>query len=184
MLNLLPPNEKKSLLGGQKKRLFTILGIELLVFLICILFVLLAVEFYILGETTTQSYLYKQVQYENQSLDFLEFKNKILKYNKELVLTDSFHKNQKFIYSALDVLLDVKRPDGMYFTNFSLQSDERSDKINVNISGFSDIRDNLLIFRKNIESEKKIGNINFSPESWINQKNVNFNLTLEITDGD
>lgn len=183
MLNLLPPSEKKFLAQEHKRRLFIILGTELFVFLIALLSVLVALEFYILGENTTQKYLSEQFQYENQSPDFVDFKNIILKYNKELSLADAFYKDRKFIHSALKALLDVERPDGLYFTSLYLQSQKQSNKTAINVSGVSDTRDNLLIFKKNLEAEEKLQNINFSPESWISQKNVNFNLTLELING-
>lgn len=183
MLNLLPPNEKKFLFQERKKRLFIVLSIELSVFLICVLLVLLAIEFYILGEANSQNFLLQQAQVQNQSSDFSNFKDIILNYNKKLILIDSFYKNRKFMNGALDILLGVRRPSGLYFTNLSLQSQQQSEKIKVNIAGTSATRDDLLLFKKNIEAERKIENINFSPESWISQKNINFNVTLDIADG-
>jgi len=31
-----------------------------------------------------------------------------------------------------------------------------------------------------VEKQKNIKDISFSPESWVNQKNVNFNIILKI----
>jgi len=77
----------------------------------------------------------------------------------------------------------TQRPPGLYFTKFSLQTEPASDRIKAVIAGFSNTRDNLLIFRNNIESEEKIESVSFSPETWLSQKNISFNLTLDIVNG-
>lgn len=183
MINLLPPEEKKFLLKEQQKRLLIVLSIEIAVFLVCLLLVLLAIQFYISGEVSYQSFFLQQVQIGNKSSDFSDSKKIILKYNKELVLIDAFYKEQKSMNSALDILLEVQRPDGLYFNNLSLQSEQQADKIKVNIAGLSNTRDNLLILKNNIDEEKRIKNVSFSPGSWVNQKNINFDVALDISNG-
>jgi len=183
MLNLLPPSEKKILAREKKKRLFMILCFEFFVFLVCIFLVLLAVEFYILGEVAWQNFLFGQVKAESQSDRFLYFENVMQNYNQKLVLIDSFYEKQKFAVPTLITLLSVERPEGLHFTKFSLQLQGQPGKTKVVITGFSDTRDNLIIFKNNIEAEKKIEGINFSADSWINPKDINFHLTLDIIDG-
>jgi hypothetical protein len=180
MINLLPPEQRKFLVKEQQKKLFIVLSMEIAVFLVCLLLVMLATEFYISGEISYQSFFLQQVQIENQSSDFSDFKKIILKYNKELVLIDAFYKGQKSINSALNTLLDVQKPDGLRFNNLSFQPEQQTDNIKVNIDGTSDTRDNLLIFKNNIDGEKRIKNVSFSPGSWVNQKNINFDVTLDI----
>ncbi|MDP3882576.1 MAG: hypothetical protein Q8Q48_00785 [Candidatus Staskawiczbacteria bacterium] len=182
MLNLLPPEEKIILKQEQNKRLLVVLAMEFLIFLTSILLVLLAVEFNILGEFVSQSFLLRQVQAEGQSSDSSRFEKEMMAYNKKLVVIDSFYKDRVFQGDALNTLLKVDRPSGLYFVKFSLQP-QQPNRTKVIIAGVSDTRDNLLTFKNNVEAVKNIENINFSPESWISQKNVNFNLTLDILNG-
>ncbi|MFH1968300.1 MAG: hypothetical protein ABIJ84_02855 [bacterium] len=182
MLNLLPPNEKKLLAQERQKRLFIVLCFELIVFLVCIFLVLLAIEFYSLGELASQNFLLQQASAENQSAEFSYFKDAMQGYNNELVLVDSFYKKKKFFGDASNTLLQVQRPAGLYFIRFSMQSQEQSNDIKVVVTGVSDTRENLIIFKNNIEATGKIRNVAFSPASWINQKNITFNLTLDIID--
>lgn len=180
MLNLLPPSEKKFLAKERQKKLFIVLCFELFVFLICILLVMLAVEFYILGELSSQEFLLQQSELENKMPEFSRFENMIKDYNDKLVLAESFLNKQKLTGGALNILLNIKRPAGVYFTKFSMQTHEQSGRVKTVINGFSDTRDNLTVFKNNIESIKEIENINFSPEAWLNPKNISFSLTIDI----
>jgi hypothetical protein len=181
MLNLLPTSEKQFLKREQKKRLAIVLGSELLVFLVCLVLVFAAINFYILGRLASQEYFVKQAELDSQSPGFFDFMASMINYNKKLMVIDSFYKNQKPVTGPMQTLLSIERPEGVYFTRFSLSPDQNSAVIKAVISGKSDTRDHLLGFRANIESENKIQNIVFSPDSWINQKDIIFNLTLDIT---
>jgi len=180
MLNLLPITEKKFLKQEQQKRLFAILCFEFFNFLVCVLLVMSAIAFFVLGEVASENYLSQQVQSENGSSEFMNYKYIILDYNKKMALVDSFYTNQANLSDAIDVLLSVKRPEGLYFNKLSLQANQQTGKTEIIVSGVSDDREGLLTFKNNIEAERKMQNINFSPESWISQKNINFNLTLDI----
>jgi len=180
MLNLLPPDEKRFLVKERRRRLLTVLSFEFLIFLACIVLVLLALVFYGLGEVASQNFLLGQAAAEIQSPEFSYLKNVIQDYNGKLVLIDSFYKNNKITGNILNALLSVQRPPGLYFTKFSLIANDQSNGIKVVIAGKSNTRDNLIIFKKNIEAENKIKNVVFSPESWISQKNIIFNLTFDI----
>jgi len=38
----------------------------------------------------------------------------------------------------------------------------------------------MLVYKEELEKQKNIKDIYFSPDSWINQTNVNFNITLKL----
>ena len=140
-------------------------------------------EFYILGELTSQKFLLSEAESENHAPEFSRFSGIMQDYNKKLVLVESFYQKSGSASSGLDVLLGVQRPAGLYFSKFSLQSEPKLSRIKAVVSGFSNTRDNLLVFKNNLEAASKIENINFSPEAWLSQKNINFNLTFDIIDG-
>ncbi len=179
MINLLPPEEKHKLMSKKKERLTTILGIVFLIFLICLTLVLLSIKFYILTATDYQKDTLRENEQKSQAADFMNFKNIIQKYNSTLVQLDSFYKKEIYFSQALKTITAVPKPAGLDLLNFSLSRDI-SGKIKVSVSGFSDTRNDLLVFKTNIEENQKIKNFYFSPDSWINPENANFSLTFEI----
>lgn len=179
MINLLPTKEKGELILEKEKKLAIILGSAVLIAIIFMALVLLSVKFYILGGVVSQKFALEQTEIRYKTEDFILYKTLLENYNKRFVKLESFYKDRTEFAPALKAVLDVKLSAGVYFTELSLK--RKSDgKIEAKLYGISDIRNNLLIFKQNIESAKAIKNPNFSPESWINSKNINFYLTFEI----
>ncbi len=180
MINLLPPEEKEGLRLQQVKKLVAILGSAVVVIIICLILILFSINYYILGEIISQKFSLEQAENRYKTSDFLKYKNILQNYNKGAAQLKSFYKEGMGISSALENILAVEKPVGIYFSNLSINMRENNDKIIVNISGASDTRDSLLVFKKNLEGKGEIKNINFSPESWINPSNINFYLTFEV----
>lgn len=180
MTNLLPPEEKKILMKIQQRKLLTVLGIELLAFLVSLLLVFLIVMFYIMGMNIGQKSVLNDVEMGIKSSDFSQFRAIMLQYNKDLFSVDFFYKTQKPASKALDTLFAVQRPAGLYFSSVASAPEQKPGRMKFNIFGTSDTRDSLTSFKSNLEKEKLIENIEFSPSSWISQKNINFNVTLDI----
>jgi len=180
MINLLPTKEKEELILERNKKLAIILGSALLIALVCLILVLLSVKFYILGQAVSQKFTLEQAENKYQTPDFLIYKGLLEDYNKNFAQLRSFYKNKIQFSAVLENILEVERPEGVYFTDLSLARSEDSNKVEAKLSGISDTRDNLLLFKKNIEESKVIKNQSFSSESWINSKDVNFYLTFEV----
>jgi hypothetical protein len=180
MINLLPPEEKRKILLKKKEKLAVIFAIVFLVFLICLILILLSVKFYILAETDYQKNNLIQVEQSKESSDLVEFGNIIQAHNGTLDQLDSFYKKEIYFNEALDIILNVPKPENLYLTNFSLDR-SRDSMIEINVTGISESRDNLLIFKNNIEQDENIQNSYFSSESWISPKNAKFSLTFEIS---
>jgi len=179
MINLLPPEEKQKLFFEKKEKLAMILGIVVLVSLICLTLILFSIKFYILAETDYQKKILEQTKLVDQTPDFINLNSTIQKYNGILAQLNSFYKKEIYFSQALKIITGVPSPKGLYLTNFSLSRDS-SGIIQVSASGVSDTRENLLVFKNNIEGSIEIKNSYFSPESWISPKNVNYSLTFEI----
>jgi len=179
MINLLPFEEKNKLLSEKRAKLAVILVFSVLVSLISMALILLSIKFYILAETDYQKKMLEQIRKENQTADFVTFSGIIKKYNAILSQIDSFYKKEIYFSQALNIIAGFQMPQDLSLTNFSLTRDD-SGKISVNVSGKSLTRNSLLLFKKNIEQDPKIKNSYFSPESWVNPKNINFSLSFEI----
>jgi len=140
---------------------------------------LLSIKFYISSDVNYQNILLKQAQLENQTPEFMSLNDSVEKYNKSLAQLDLFYKTEAYFSKAMEAAMSVKNDSGLYFRNFYLSRDD-SGAIIANISGISDTRDGLLIFKKNIEASKEIKNPYFSPDSWTSPTNANFSLKFEI----
>lgn len=181
MINLLPQKEKETLHAKQLEKLAIILGIIILTGLLCLYFVLLSVKLYVLGRAAWQKSVFESAQKETESEEFQNFQGIISQHNKDLSRANSFYENQAGIDEVLDVILKLPSFDGLYFTAISLDATQKDkDMVKAVISGFSDTRDNLTLLKKSIEEEEQINNVYFPPESWVNVKNINFNLTMDV----
>ncbi len=179
MINLLPLEEKQKLSLKNKEKLIVVLGIVFIVSLVCFILVLLSIKFYILARTDYQKNILEQAEKKYQTSEFTDLNNVVQKYNVTLAQINSFYKKEIYFNQALKIITDVPTPKGLYLTYFLLNKD-KNGIIQVSVSGISNNRENLLIFRKNIEEVKEIKNSYFSPESWANPKDVSFSLTFEI----
>jgi len=181
MINLLSPEEKKLFLKEQKRKLFLIVVLELIFFLLFILLLLLLIFFYFWGERRTQEFLIKEYERQKELGRFSKTVASLENYNQKMKIIDSFLSERKLLSIALNTILDILQPDGLYFTTLILQSSPRDQTIRAEIVGFSETRQSLLLFKNGLEQEKKIKRVTFSPESWITSKKINFKVSLEIS---
>ncbi len=174
MINLLPPEQKNELVLKRKTRLIIVLGSAFTVFILCFVLVLLFIKFYLLVKLISSD-----VQEVNEiSLEKLEeSKKEVSNYNLKIDSLKSFYDNQILFNKMLEYFLKVDIPKGVYIIYIS--SEKKDNKINTAIYGFSDLRENLVLFKDNIDKNKYIKSPYFSPESWIKNNNINFNLTFQ-----
>jgi hypothetical protein len=179
MINLLPPDEKEKLHLKKKKKVAIILGITFIIPLVCMVMVLVSLRLYILGEIKGQNVVLEQARLKYQTPDFLAFKDIIKNDNALLTQIDAFYKKETYTSQALKTIASIKRPQELYFTGLFLQRDS-NQKIRVVAAGWSASRDNVLILQKNLQENEHIENVSFLPQSWVDAKNVKFNLTFGI----
>ena len=180
MINLLPPKEKEYLVYKKKERLVIVLGFMSIIALVSFMMVLYALKFYMLREVISQRNILSDVEYLHKDADVSSYENLIKKYNRESSRADTFYQNESYVTFVLDTLSAVNLPQGVYFTSIKVEKSKDTSGYMVTISGTSNTRDNLILFKDNIEKNGKIKNINFSPDSWIKPKDVNFGVTLEV----
>ncbi|MBI1866251.1 MAG: hypothetical protein HY005_00480 [Candidatus Staskawiczbacteria bacterium] len=180
MINLLPPKEKEKLSLERNKKLTIILGYIIIIPLVYLALVLFSLKFYILGQMSYQKSVLGSVEAKYETSDFLSYGSIVKKYNEGLIKADTFYKKEVYFSNVIKTILDIQRPDGLFFNDVSINVDEKDNKIKVNISGQSDTRDNLLIFKDNIESNNKIKDVYFPPNSWIKSADINFYVTFEF----
>lgn len=180
MINLLPPAEKEEILIKKNERLIISLGSVLLIPLICLIMLLFALKFYVLGEIISQEVVFGDIDKKYQTADFLSSKESIQKYNLLLVKINNFYKEEIYFSDALKAISEIKRSDGLYLNSIIIKKGDDNDGFNVSISGVSNTRNNLLIFKSNIENDRRIKNINFPPDYLTKPVNITFNLIFEF----
>ncbi len=183
MINLLPLQEKQKIVLEKKTRLAIVLGIVVLVTLVCFILILLSIEFYILTGTDYQKSTLNQIKTENKNLDSVELTSVVKKYNGAVSQINSFYEKEFYINQALDIVSNIPTPKDLYLTNYLINRNNDGG-LKFEISGVSGTRDDLLVFKKNIEATKEIRSPIFSPESWLSPKNANFSLVFEIYKND
>jgi hypothetical protein len=183
MINLLPFEEKNRLILQKKEKMSIVIGLAVLISLICMILILLSIKFYIMSEADYQKSLLLQAEQQNQNKDGEILSGLTRLYNANLAQLASFYKKEIYFSSAVEIITNVEKPDGVKMLNFSIDR-LPSGKIQMSVAGASDTRDNLLIFKQNIENEKKISDPKFSAESWISPKNANFSLTFQINENE
>jgi len=177
MINLLPPNKKEELFLEQVKKMVFVIGGLAVISLVCFILILLSIKFYILREVVHQ----KTILAEAGNANLFETKKIVEKYNEILPDIASFYKGKIYFSDALSDILKIKNSSGLYLSEISLDKGT-GGAIKTVISGISDTRENLTILKNSVETDPKIKNSQFSPDSWIKEKNTNFYLTFEFSD--
>lgn len=180
MTNLLPPEERGELILKNRERLAIVLGLIVLIFLVCLILILLSIRFYILTNVISQKNILNQVENNYKTPEFIKFKDTIQKHNNNIIRINSFYEEEIYFSPILKIISNIPHPDGVYLTELSLNRDNENKKLDITVSGFSNFRENLLVFKKNIEENKEIKEPYFSPESWTNPQGVRFYLAFKI----
>jgi|SRR3989344_3694982 len=180
MINLLPQKEKQALVFQKNINLTMVLGGISVVFLICLALVLLSLEFYILQQVSVQDSILDEVVTKYQTKDFVSLLGELQNYNSVLTKTDSFYKKQTYATDVLRIILNVERPEGITFNRVSIDQMATNKIVKVNIEGNSLTRDNLILYKNNIEKQENIKNIVLPPSSLVKPSNVSFNLTFDV----
>ncbi|MBI2050161.1 MAG: hypothetical protein HYT35_01750 [Candidatus Staskawiczbacteria bacterium] len=179
MINLLPPQEKENLLLERDKKLAIVLGYTIIIPLICLSLILFSVKLYISGQANRQKSILLATQTKYQTSDFLFYNDLIKKYNADLAKANAFYKKDLKFSDVIKIILGIPRPAELFFSDISIESSQ-DEKIKIAIFGKSNTRDDLLIFKNNLENSGKIENVYFPPNNWIKAKNIDFYLTLEV----
>ncbi len=178
MINLLPPQEQEELLVLKNKKLVIILGTVIVTSLIGFTLVLLSLKFYVLENIRYHQSIISTLNNNAEAPNLSSLKTTIQKYNTLFTSVEAFYKNEMYVSDALVSVLQISRPKGLYFTG--LFAEKAENAVSMSISGISDTRDSLLLFKQNLEDGKRLRNVYFPPDSWIKPTNINFYITLQV----
>ncbi len=180
MINLLPPKEKEEILQEENWKLFMILGMILLFFLISLLLILFSIKIFIAGEVEAQKILFVEREKEFKNTQMQNLQNNLTAFNKKLSQLDSFYQNQSNFSEILEEISKTLPPE-VYLDNLSIipQGGE-NEGFKCSISGFSPSRQILLILKDNLEKEKNFQEVYFSPSNWVKPTDINFTISFKV----
>jgi len=94
---------------------------------------------------------------------------------------DSFYQETTNITQLLEII-ESTLTRGVSFTvfDFALSQTKSKDDPRISINGFCPDRETLLTFQKNLKEEQSFYGVYFSPESWVEPKNVNFDVNFRL----
>ena len=187
MINLLPPKEKKELFLKKVRRVVIILGGIILAALLCLILILFSIKIYSWGETESQKIILEQTKKEYDTSDIKDLQEIVKKHNENLLKLKNFYGKNVYSSEILEKISKVSSP-GIYLTNLSLNKPSeflkdsedkkpQDNRIEITISGFSDTRENLSLFKENLEKEEGFKDVYFYPSSWVKPIDVDFSLT-------
>ena len=179
MINLLPSQQKEELLEQRHLRLVLILGIVFLSFLLSLFLVLFLIKIYTSLDLETKNTIVRE---QNRIIALnQEIEKEIRESNSVLSKLNSFYKTNLNMSQALE---KIKRnlPAGSYLTDFTfgLFKLREKEQAKISLSGYCKDRDTLVIFKENLEKEEAFSEINFSPESWVQPKDIDFDVNFKI----
>lgn len=179
MINLLPEEQKQKLLEEERSRLTLILGTLFVCFLICLSLILFLIKNYTLWDLEAEKILLSQKE-KTLSLN-QDLEKEIKQSNAFLSELDSFYEQVVGVTQVLEIA-DGTLPAKIYLTSFDfiLPRTKGTNKPRISISGFSPDRNTLLNFQKNLKNEQSFSDIYVSPESWIEQENLDFDISFRF----
>ncbi len=151
MINLLPPNSKHRLKGEERVRLVAIFSTLSALSLISLSLLLLAIRFYLAGQTQAQKELLDIQKQELSTRQALigEIKN----INENARNIHEFYDQQ---LKASDVLERISRalPANVYLTSFSyVKQTGQKAAGKISLGGFAPTRTDLVLFKDNLQQD-------------------------------
>ena len=158
MINLLPEEEKQAVLKRRKLKLILIFEAATLLFLVSLAFIFLSIRIYLAGEIEVQRGVIEQRENEVGIKAITDFQKQVAELNAKLKNVESFYQKQTDLSGIFQKISEIL-PVVVHLTSFSFIQDPLAPKINI--TGFSQTRDALLSFKRNLENSPDFQKINF-----------------------
>jgi hypothetical protein len=178
MINLLPPREREVILMEAKKKIAIIICFLVLFFFACLILISVSIKIYLQGYIESEKSFLAQSEKEFSQSESQNLQKKIKSINSLIEELNSFY-SQKIYFSEIAERISKTLPKNFYLTNFNLVLSEEKE-INVSLSGFAPLREDLFKFKENLEVEEDFKDISFPPANWVKAQNIDFYVTFKI----
>lgn len=176
MINLLPPQYKQELKQEENFRLVLILGAIFSIFLISLILILFSIKIYTQGQVDALKFLAGIEEEKLKAGEVRELREKIIAASQTISELQSFYKNRSDATATLEKIFQIM-PEQVYLTTLSLNQDTRV----VLLSGFSPSREVLFTLRNKLREQEWLSEINFPPQNWIKQTDIDFEMTFKVS---
>ena len=178
MINLLPPQEKDVILMEAKKKIAIIICFLILFFFACLILISISIKIYLQVHIESEKSFLAENEKEFFQSESQNLQERIKSANVLIKELNSFY-GQKIYFSEIAERISKTLPSNFYLKDFSMiLSGEK--EINVSLSGFAPLREDLFKFKENLEAEEDFKNISFPPANWIKAQNIDFYVTFKI----
>lgn len=176
-LDLLPPLEKKNLYLEQIQCwILFYASTTLIIFLVFVGFLLGIWSFLVIQQNSLASNL-RSIQSNSWGQALIEQRNAVKKTNQDLERINRIQKSHKYYSRLLAGLADLI-PEGVRLESISIGQDGQAV-----LYGFAPKRDQVIVFKENLEQSKLFDNI-FSPlANLTRQEAINFYFKFKLKSG-
>lgn len=176
MINLLPIQKKEELDSIKKIKILSILGFLLLISMVFLVVLFFSIEIYLTSENQNQKFLVDNAISLSSDPKHKELENKITESNDIIKKLDDFYKKQIEVSDAIEKITNIM-PD-----NVSLVSISYNEKnFEISLHGKAKTRDDFLAFKKMLEEQPEIKNLNSPISNILKSVDVEFSLTFSLT---
>lgn len=179
MINLVPNNEKKIM---KKDFYLRLIVMFFFMFGFCILITsILLVPSYYVSSLKKRNALDNLEYLRSFSLPSLaqDSMNDIQELNAKLALFEKAQKEKFFVsFNVLDLVL-LKKIPGIKITQMSFNTDIQGGK-SLDLKGVSNTREDLLIFKKNLEDNGVFSSVNLPISNFVKTSNIQFSINLSL----
>lgn len=180
MISLLPPRNKKELKTEKKMKMFFIMEILFLVFVLSLGLIFFSLKFYLGGKADFEKIILEQKKKEINSEEISAQEKKIASINEKLSQIATFYQQQDNSTEILERISSTL-PESIFLTAFSLLPSKEDDyNFKVALAGFAENREDLFQFKKSLEQQAAFMDVYFPPSSWVEPRDINFNISFNL----
>lgn len=173
-LNLLPPEEKKSLRLSQAQRWVVFYGSAILSSLLIFIILLAVIWFSLFIQITSLSASLDMAKQSQQGQDLGEQQNLIKDLNAKIQRVSQFEKNRKS-YSTVLFALAKMMPAGTRLDRLTLDEDNK-----MAIFGYATTREAVLNLKNSLEKSAVFTEVESPLSNLIKQTDINFSFTMTV----
>lgn len=174
MINLLPPEERETLIFKKRFKIVLILGTLFLIFLAFLGSFLLSLKIFVSSQADSERERFVLKRKEIETSEAQALREKTTFFNSNLSKLDSFFEDQIFLTDVFEEINQLL-PEGTYLTSFFYQEDKKQ----FSLTGFAPTREVLFELKKNFEEKEEIMEFNFPPSNWVEPRDIDFHLSFQ-----
>lgn len=175
MINLLPLKQKEEFFEERKMKILINFGFLIVFFIIFLGILLFSVEIYLTAATQEQKFLLKSLSSSIVNPKYQELEGQVLESNKLISQLNDFYGTRADITQILEKISNIM-PAGVNLVNFSYQ---KKTSI-ITLRGKANTRDNFLIFKNALESQKEVINLSSPVSNLLKSADIDFYFSFNL----